>query len=62
MRSDMYWFSVRESWTHKQRLLKVLSRRMNTEDDALAWARYEEGLVKRKNPNHRYTAIQMSEE
>ena len=55
----LYWFAVRESWTNKQRILKVLSRRMATKQLALNWAEYEESLVKRKNSNHKYFAIQM---
>ena len=58
---NIYWYAVRESWTDKQRLLKVLSRRMLTEQEALGWAEFEKSLVKRVGRNHRYTAIQMRE-
>ena len=53
-----YWFAVRETITHKQRLLKVLSRRMLTEREALGWAEYHKS-ERPKNPNHKYFAIQM---
>ena len=59
--NDYYWFAVRESWTEKQRLLKVLSRRMSTEQEAFSWAEFEKDQASTLNKNHRYTAIYMKE-
>ena len=53
-----YYYAVRESWTNKQRLLKVLSRRFHTRIEAEFWASFEKSLV-RLNRNHNYIVIMM---
>ncbi len=58
MEDKLYWYAVRSSRNMEWRL-KVLSRRFETEEEALSWAEFEKGLVS-TNKNHTYTAIQLS--
>ena len=59
MKNKLYWYAVRESQTNKSHILKILSRPMLRKEDAEFHASHIKGLIKRKNPNHTYTAIRM---
>ncbi len=57
---EYFWFAVRQSWPiNGNRNLKILSRRMETEKEALQWAEFCESQVKSKNKKHKYHAILM---
>lgn len=61
MSDELYYYVVRESWTDKQRLWKVLSRQIRDRDVAEGELDFHKSMGK-KNRNHHYFLVRKEPE